>query len=168
MTATRSCHGRTLRNRTKVGGRPILLPTTDEPASGLPRMRRRCARCSAFPLQDAALVRTLCDKGRMQELARANGVPTAQLVVPRSKDDVARFMETAVFPVVVKETGGGRLRSRAGGSKFIVQTAQRTDRALRQGRGSRGSEPSACRSSFPAKIGCSTATSMQTRDAFLD
>jgi predicted ATP-grasp superfamily ATP-dependent carboligase len=76
-----------------------------------------------FPSQNAALVRTLCDKDRMQELARQNGVPTAQSVVPRSKDDVARFVENAVFPVMVKETGGGRLRARAGGTKFVVKTA---------------------------------------------
>ncbi len=78
----------------------------------------------ASPAQDVALVETLCDKNRMQELARQHGVATAHSVAPRSKEDVARFIEDAVFPVMVKETGGGRLRRRAGGTKFVVRTAR--------------------------------------------
>jgi predicted ATP-grasp superfamily ATP-dependent carboligase len=58
----------------------------------------------------------------MQELARRSGVPTAQSVVPKSKDDVVRFLDTATFPVVVKATDAERLRSRAGGTKFIVHS----------------------------------------------
>jgi predicted ATP-grasp superfamily ATP-dependent carboligase len=58
----------------------------------------------------------------MQQLASLHGVATAQSVLPRSKDDVERFIETTVFPLMVKETGGGRLRSRLGGGKFIVRT----------------------------------------------
>jgi biotin carboxylase len=51
----------------------------------------------------------------MQDLARRNGVPTAQALVPRSKEDVEQFLETAVFPVMVKATAADRLRQRAGG-----------------------------------------------------
>ena len=116
--------GRTMEIGQKVGGHPILLPTTDEACLWVDANAATLSEVFRFPLRDAALVQTLCDKGRMSELARANGVPTPQLVVPRSRDDLARFMETAVFPVVVKETGGGRLRSCAGASKFIVQNAR--------------------------------------------
>jgi predicted ATP-grasp superfamily ATP-dependent carboligase len=58
----------------------------------------------------------------MQELARRSGVPIAQSVVPRSKEDVVRFLETAVFPVMVKATDAERLRQRAGGTKFVIET----------------------------------------------
>jgi predicted ATP-grasp superfamily ATP-dependent carboligase len=58
----------------------------------------------------------------MQRLASAHGVATAQSLLPRSREDVARFNDEAVFPVMVKETAGGRLRCRAGGSKFLVRT----------------------------------------------
>jgi D-aspartate ligase len=116
--------GRILEIGRKVGGRPILLPTTDESCLWVASHAAALSTAFRFPVQDAALVETLSDKGRMSELARANGVPTPQLVVPRSKDDLARFLETATFPVVVKETSGGRLRSVAGASKFIVQTAR--------------------------------------------
>jgi predicted ATP-grasp superfamily ATP-dependent carboligase len=58
----------------------------------------------------------------MQELARRSGVPTAQAVIPRSKEEVEQFLETAVFPVMVKATDAERLRERAGGTKFVIQT----------------------------------------------
>jgi D-aspartate ligase len=111
----------------KVGGQPILMPTTDQAciwvAENSPALRREFC----FPDQDPALVHTLCDKSRMQELARQHGLATAQSMTPRSQEDVAHFIERATFPVMVKETGGGRLRCRAGGSKFIIQTPRELD-----------------------------------------
>jgi D-aspartate ligase len=106
----------------KVGGRPILIPTTDQACTWVAENSEALGQVFRFPAQDMALVQTLCDKNRMQELARKNGVPTAQWMAPTSKQDVARFIEDAVFPVMVKETEGGRLRSRAGGTKFLVRT----------------------------------------------
>jgi predicted ATP-grasp superfamily ATP-dependent carboligase len=100
----------------KVGGRPILIPTTDRAAIGV------ADHAYCFPRLDASLVRTLCDKARMQELARRSGVPTAQTVVPRSKEDVEQFLETAVFPVMVKATDAERLRRLTGGTKFVVHS----------------------------------------------
>ena len=69
----------------------------------------------SFQYQDGRLVRSLCDKSQMQELARRSGVATAQSVVPRSKEDVACIVETATFPVMVKAIDAERLRSRTGG-----------------------------------------------------
>ena len=106
----------------KVGGRPILIPTTDEASLWVADHARALLREFRFPMQDASLARTLGDKSRMQELASRNGVPTARSVTPRSQDDIARFIESASFPVMVKETGGGRLRSRAGGTKFLLHS----------------------------------------------
>ena len=106
----------------KIGGRSILIPTTDEGAIWLAENADALRPAFRFPVQDAGMVRLLCDKGRMQELARQNGVPTAQSAVPKSKDDVVRFVETASFPVVVKATNAAKLRSRLGGTKFIVRT----------------------------------------------
>jgi predicted ATP-grasp superfamily ATP-dependent carboligase len=106
----------------KVGGRPILMPTTDAACIWVAENARALGDAFRVAAPEAAIVHTLCDKGRMHELARRNGVPTAQTLIPQSKDDVARFIAQAAFPVMVKETGGGRLRSRAGASKFIIQT----------------------------------------------
>jgi D-aspartate ligase len=105
-----------------LGGQPILIPTTDAACTWVAENAEELRESFRFPTLDAALVETLCDKHRMQELARQNGVPTAQWTAPNSQEDVARFIEQAVFPVMVKETSGGRLRSRAGASKFVVHT----------------------------------------------
>jgi predicted ATP-grasp superfamily ATP-dependent carboligase len=106
----------------KVGGRPILIPTTDDAAIWVAEHAEALESGYNFPRQDASLVRMLCDKGRMQDLARRSGVSTAQAVVPRSKADVEQFLETAVFPVMVKATIGDHLRRSAGGTKFVIQT----------------------------------------------
>ena len=105
-----------------VGGRPVLVPTTDDGAIWVAEHAAALQEGYRFPRQDATLVRLLCDKSRMQDLARQSGVPTAQTIVPRSKQDVERFLETAIFPVVVKATDADRLRRRAGGTKFILHS----------------------------------------------
>jgi predicted ATP-grasp superfamily ATP-dependent carboligase len=105
-----------------VGNRPVLMPTTDEACIWLAENEGVVRDAFRFPVRDLTLVNTLCDKGAMQELANRHGVATAQSVTPRSKDDVARYVESAVFPVLVKEKGGGRLRSRVGASKFVLET----------------------------------------------
>jgi D-aspartate ligase len=106
----------------KLGGRPLLIPTTDQQTIWVADHASALEEAFRFPRQDASLVRTLCDKSLMQELARESGVPTAQAVVPHSKEDVERFLETAVFPVMVKATDAGRFRRYAGGTKFVIQT----------------------------------------------
>lgn len=105
----------------KLGGRPLLIATTDttaiwtaEHAAGLQTFR--------FPRLDPALVQTLCDKGRMQELARQSGVATVRSVAPQSREDVEQFLDTVPLPVMMKATDAGRMRRRTGGTKFIVQT----------------------------------------------
>jgi predicted ATP-grasp superfamily ATP-dependent carboligase len=108
----------------ELGGRPVLLPTTDTACIWVAENAGALHQAFRFPAVDVALVRTLCDKNRMQELARKNGVATAHWIAPRSKQDVARFAEEAEFPVMVKEIGSGRLRSRAGGSKFLAHSAR--------------------------------------------
>jgi predicted ATP-grasp superfamily ATP-dependent carboligase len=108
----------------KVGGRPLLIPTTDDAAIWVAEHAAALLEGYCFPSQDASLVRLLCDKGSMQDLARQSGVPTPQALVPRSKEDVERFLETAVFPVMVKATAANRLRERTGGTKFIIRTSR--------------------------------------------
>ena len=105
-----------------LGGRPILLPTTDQGVIWVAEHAAALREGYRFPCQNAALVRTLCDKGRMQEIARQNGVPTAQGMVPKSKQDLQKFLDTSRFPVVAKAIDADRLRRRAGATKFVIQT----------------------------------------------
>jgi len=106
----------------KIGSRPILIPTTDEAAMWVADNEAALQEQFRFPHQPAGLVRSLCDKGRMHELARQNGVATPYAVVPRSKEDVARFLETATFPLILKATDAQALRRCVGGTKFVIQT----------------------------------------------
>jgi D-aspartate ligase len=108
----------------RIGGRPVLIPTTDETCIWVAANTSALREHFRFLLPDALLVQTLCDKNRMQDLARKHGVPTAHSVLPQSREDIVRFCGEAEFPVMVKETGGGRLRRRAGGTKFLCRTAQ--------------------------------------------
>jgi len=114
--------GRLLQLAPKLGNRPILLPTTDQTCAWLAENARALRLDFRFPAQDAALVHTLCDKHRMQELARQHGLLVARSLLPRSMKEVVNFLAAAEFPVMVKETSGGRLRSRAGGTKFLVRS----------------------------------------------
>ena len=107
----------------KVGGRPLLIPTTDETCGWVAENAGALGPAFRFPIQDAALVKTLSDKNRMAALARRHGVATAQSLLPHSLEEVEGFATGATFPVMVKETGAGRLRCRAGGTKFLVRDA---------------------------------------------
>jgi predicted ATP-grasp superfamily ATP-dependent carboligase len=106
----------------KLGGRPILIPTTDPAAIWVAEHAPVLQERFRFPQLDVSMVRMLCDKGRMQELARANSVPTAKSMVPQSKKDVEQFLDTAAFPVMVKAIDADRFRQRTGGTKFLVHT----------------------------------------------
>ena len=106
----------------KLGGRPILIATTDTAANWVAEQAAALQVVFRFPSPGATLVRGLSDKGRMQDLARRSGVATARSVLPRSRQDVEQFLETAVFPVMIKATDGVRLRRRTGGTKFLVHT----------------------------------------------
>ena len=103
-------------------GRPILIPATDVGALWVADHAAVLQQAFRFPAPGAELVRQLCDKSRMEELARRSGVPTALSLVPRSKHDVDRFLETAAFPIMVKATDAARFRERTGGTKFLVHS----------------------------------------------
>jgi D-aspartate ligase len=114
--------GKLLEIGQKLGSGPILIATTDLGAMWVAQHATALQTVFRFPCPGAALVHQLCDKGRMEEMARRSGVSIAQSVVPRSKEDVERFLETAVLPVMVKATDAVRLRRRTGGTKFLVHT----------------------------------------------
>jgi predicted ATP-grasp superfamily ATP-dependent carboligase len=114
--------GRLLEIAGRVGGQPLLIPTTDQGAKWVADHAAELRSAFRFPAQDPVLVRVLSDKHRMEALARRCGVPTAQAMVPRSRQDLEQFLETAAFPVVVKATDAERFRRFAGGTKFIIHT----------------------------------------------
>ena len=108
----------------RIGGRPILIPTTDSGAIWVAENAAALEECYSMPQQDPTLLRLLSDKSRMQALARQNGVPTPQSMVPRSREDVDRYLDTAVFPVIAKATDTDRFRRYTGGTKFVLHSAR--------------------------------------------
>jgi D-aspartate ligase len=106
----------------KLGGRPLLIPTTDQGTIWIADHASALRETYSFTSSDPLLIRLLSDKGRMQDLARRCGVPTAQALVPRCKRDLEQFLDTVAFPVMVKAIDAERLRRRTGGTKFVVRT----------------------------------------------
>lgn len=106
----------------KLGGRPILISTTDRTTMRVAQAAGILGSTFRFPYQDATLVSTLCDKSRMQRLAEQCGIPIARSVVPRSRQDLLQFLEGAAFPFMVKATDDERLRRKVGGTKFLIRT----------------------------------------------
>jgi len=107
----------------KLGGRPILIPTSDKNTMWVAENADALRTAFRFPHLDASLIERLCDKSRMQVLATQHGVPIARSMVPRSKEDLEQFLDTAAFPVMVKAIDAERLRSRVGRSKIIVKSS---------------------------------------------
>jgi predicted ATP-grasp superfamily ATP-dependent carboligase len=104
----------------QLGGHPILIPTTDEGTIWVAEHAGVLDETFRFTRLDPNLVRTLCDKSRMQKLADRCGVPVAHSMVPHCRESLDRFASDSTFPVMVKATDAERLRARAGGTKFLV------------------------------------------------
>jgi len=105
-----------------IGGHPLLIPTTDQTTVWVADHAEALRERYCFPQQDPAMLRLLCDKHRMQDLARRAGVSTAQAMVPRSARNIEEFLDTATFPVIAKATDSDRFRGYTGGTKFILHT----------------------------------------------
>jgi D-aspartate ligase len=104
-------------------GRPaILIPTTDSmailAADHAEALRER------FLIQDnsARLVRSLYWKKEMHFLARDAGVPTPDLFLPQSRQDVLDYLGGASFPVMLKANDDRGLRRRGLVTKVIVKS----------------------------------------------
>jgi predicted ATP-grasp superfamily ATP-dependent carboligase len=104
----------------KLGGRPLLIPMTDQNALWVAEHAEALAEEFRFTRLDPSLVRTLCDKSQMQKLAERCGVPVAHSVLPHCRESLERFASASSFPLMVKATDPDRLRQRTGGTKFLV------------------------------------------------
>jgi D-aspartate ligase len=107
----------------KIGGRPILLPSNDETALFVAENAAALQQRFTFPVNSAALVRTLFEKQSMFLLAKEKGIPTPETAFPNSRADVVRFCATARFPVVLKASDGIAVARRTGKKMVIVRTA---------------------------------------------
>jgi predicted ATP-grasp superfamily ATP-dependent carboligase len=60
----------------------------------------------------------------MQQLASRVGVDIAGSFVPRCREDVLSFLDTATFPVMLKAIDDAKLRRNLGATKFVIRSRQ--------------------------------------------
>ncbi|MFL5686972.1 MAG: carboxylate--amine ligase [Chloroflexota bacterium] len=108
--------------------RPILIPTTDQTSVLVDEHRDTLAAGFLIPERPRGLAASLANKRTMADLADRHGVPTPKVDFPTGVDDVRRYAEGAVFPVMLKGIDGARLKARTGRRMVIVEDARSLER----------------------------------------
>ena len=111
---------------------PIVIPTSDHTSTLVDGYRDALLGRVLIPRQPRGLATSLADKGAMARLATAHGVPTPTVVFPANIDDVRRYADDGVFPVMLKGIDGARLKSRTGRRMVIVEDRARLEPLYRE------------------------------------
>jgi len=98
----------------RIGGTPLLIPTSDDTSVLVAERAEQLATRFVFAKQDPVLVRKLTSKRDNYLLAKSVGVPVPETEFPQSTADVREFSNRAVFPVMVKGIDGRKLFIRTG------------------------------------------------------
>lgn len=98
-----------LQSARRLGGRPLLLPTSDHTTLFLVANAERLKPEFLFPDQPEETVRALTNKASLFHLAKSHGIPTPETFFPQSKNDLADFLEAATFPLMLKAIDYGLL-----------------------------------------------------------
>ncbi|UCE24402.1 MAG: hypothetical protein JSU74_14135 [Candidatus Zixiibacteriota bacterium] len=107
----------------QIGGRSILIPTSDETSVFVAEYRDALNEFYIFPQNSAVLVKQLMSKKGMYQLALDHKVPTPLTRFPQNLEDVRAYIDQAVFPVMLKGILGNRLQQRTGKKMVIVNSA---------------------------------------------
>ena len=105
----------------QIGRRAVLIPTWDQMSVLVSDHADALAEHFVFPHQPPQLAEALTDKRTMVDLARAHGVPTPDVTVPRDIEDIRRYVREGTFPVMLKGIDGNRLQRRTGRKMVIVE-----------------------------------------------
>jgi len=105
-------------------GPAVLIPTTDGAAEFIAENAVELLPRFTFARVSPELVRALIDKREVFRLAQQAGVPTPPIMFPESSDDVARFLSSATFPIVLKAINPGRLERRTGHRLLVAHTPE--------------------------------------------
>lgn len=105
----------------RIGKRSILINTADETALFRAEYADVLSKWFIFPRLSPKLIQSLMSKKEMYYLAKEHDVPTAETVFPQTRDDVMKFLETAVFPVMLKGIDGQLLEKRTGQKMVIIK-----------------------------------------------
>ena len=106
----------------EIGGRPLLIATSDEMALFVAHNATKLQQSFQFPCNPGSTVWSLYNKKAMYFLAKQLSIPTAETVFPRSRLDVLEFCEKAQFPVMLKASDNIYVSRRTGRKMVIVGT----------------------------------------------
>jgi len=109
----------------RVGGRPILLATSDVTAVFLAEHARALDEAYLFSSPRVEVVRIFSSKKQTHDLCRELGIPTAEIACPASRDDVLHFAETKKFPVIVKGEDGPFLGTQKHNERVAIVTREK-------------------------------------------
>jgi len=90
----------------RVGGRPILLPTSDITAVFVSENAEVLSEAYLLSTASATVVRSLSSKHEMFKLCQKLGIPTSHTMLPQTREDVLSFANANKFPVIVKSESG--------------------------------------------------------------
>jgi predicted ATP-grasp superfamily ATP-dependent carboligase len=107
-----------------LGGRVVLIPTSDDTAELVAQHADALRPTFLFQDNRPELVRALSNKRSLHDLAIRAGIPTAETTFPQSFEEVRRFAAGASFPVMLKASDGLRLQARTGKKMVIVRTRE--------------------------------------------
>jgi predicted ATP-grasp superfamily ATP-dependent carboligase len=105
-----------------VGGRPLLIPTEDASCVFVEDNSDALRESYRFPKRPDGLAQGLSSKREMYNLCKRFDVPTPEAMFPESREDVARFARTAVFPLMVKPVDNREVQDLPGAGKAVVST----------------------------------------------
>ncbi len=107
----------------RIGRPSVLIPTADDVAELVVEHAGALREWYRFQYNPPQLVRAFSNKKELHFLARRHGVPTAETVFPVSLEEVRRYADTAVFPIMLKASDGLRLQARTGKKMVIIRSA---------------------------------------------
>src|SRR5436190_4563137 len=108
----------------RIGGRPILMPTTDASALLVAHYAGVLKEAYDFPDQPPGLARALSNKASMFHLAQECGIPTPDTFFPQCRADVETSLETAALPVMLKALDYGLLQRTFSGDGKQIATSR--------------------------------------------
>lgn len=109
--------------RTELGRHAVLIPTTDDTAQLVADYTAELRHVYHFQDNPPALVCRLRRKWELFALAKSNGVPTPNTLLPRSLQEAQRFADQIKYPLLLKASDGSRLEARVMRKMVILRTA---------------------------------------------
>jgi len=114
-----------LQNSDELKG-SLLIPTTDEAVAAVSRNKQRLDPYYLVACTEWSITEKFVNKKYTYELAKSFGVPTPITTVPDSENEVRRYCEKALFPLLVKPCQGHKYFDRFRRKMILVKNLDET------------------------------------------